>query len=54
MDCPVSFREIKIKSKKEEQYDEILSELATLEIWKNKDLITEEEFEAKKKKLLDL
>ena len=45
---------IKIKTKKEEQYDEILSELATLEIWKNKDLITEEEFEAKKKKLLDL
>ena len=45
---------IKIKTKKEEKYDEILSELATLEIWKNKDLITEEEFEAKKKKLLDL
>ena len=44
----------KSKTNAEKQYDEILSELATLEIWKNKDLITEEEFEAKKKKLLDL
>tara|TARA_B100000700_G_C14380400_1_gene550137 strand:+ start:148 stop:474 length:327 start_codon:yes stop_codon:yes gene_type:complete len=45
---------IKSETTRKDQYKHIESQLETLQVWTNKKLITEEEFKAKKKKLLDL
>ena len=45
---------IKRETTRKDQYQDIESQLETLQVWINKNLITEEEFKAKKKKLLDL